>query len=220
MSDDGALRQPPVFRNGSDSFRIHGASAGFTLGDYWRWAASDLVINIQRGVLAEFIVTKALGAAEDYPRNAWDIFDVAARNTQTGESYDLEVKSAAYVQAWHQINSKPSPISFNIAPSEELSKRFGKPTRPAWAYVFCVLGKPGADPDPLDLGQWEFYVITTAALDEERPSQKTIRLNPLRELVKSCEQARYADDYRKLWEVVDDLHCKFPEEGDEFPSPG
>ena len=41
-------------------FRGASALAGASVGDYWRWAYSDIVGNTNRGLLAQFIVAKAL----------------------------------------------------------------------------------------------------------------------------------------------------------------
>ena len=217
MSEPNILRQPPGFKSGSEHFQIRGYSAGFTLGDYWQWMGSDVVSNIQRGVLAEYIVAKALGVADGFPRSPWEDYDVQARSTQTGETYELEVKSAAYVQSWHRISSRASVISFNIAPSTRLSKLFGKSMRSAWAYVFCILGEPDMFPDPLDLSQWEFYVVTTAALDQERPEQKTIRLRPLQELV--GRRGLHTAKYDELLETIEELFLRDPPEGDLLSNP-
>ena len=47
-------------------------------------------------------------------------------------------------------------------------------------YVFCLLkGKDRESIDPLDVEQWEFYVLSTSELDRIVPTQKTIRLGPL-----------------------------------------
>lgn len=50
-----------VPKSGTEPFRVNSSSAPFSLIDYWRWAHSDLVVNTERGVLAEFIVARALG---------------------------------------------------------------------------------------------------------------------------------------------------------------
>ena len=34
------------------------------LVEYWEWAHSDLLVNVERGVVAEFIVAKAIGYKE------------------------------------------------------------------------------------------------------------------------------------------------------------
>jgi len=47
-------------------------------------------------------------------------------------------------------------------------------------YVFCVLKHMDQKTiNPLDLNQWEFYVISTSVLDALIPTQKTITLSRL-----------------------------------------
>jgi len=41
--------------------RSGGERLPFGMEDFWRWSASDLLSNALRGVLAEFIVARALG---------------------------------------------------------------------------------------------------------------------------------------------------------------
>ena len=73
------------------------------VGDFWRWAYSDLLMNKTRGVLAEFIVAKALGLDLSV-RNAWSHHDLV---TKKGTS--IEVKASGYLQSWEQKElSKPS----------------------------------------------------------------------------------------------------------------
>ena len=48
--------------DGSELFRSGGAALPFTMLDFWRWSASDVVSNTMRGVLAEYIVGQAIGA--------------------------------------------------------------------------------------------------------------------------------------------------------------
>ena len=164
---------------------------------------SDLVYNIHRGAVAEYIVAKALGVAEDYPRAPWESCDLQV-HTEAAEFVDLEVKSAAYVQSWHRIDSKPSEIKFNLEPKTQSTTLTGKPSRDANIYVFCVLGEPEVFPDPLDLGQWEFYVLATAVIDQELTNQKTIGLRPLKDLVRLRGQytANYDELSAKIKEVI------------------
>jgi hypothetical protein len=42
---------------------------------FWQWAASDLLDNVTRGLLAEYLVFVALGSSGG-PRSAWDSVDV------------------------------------------------------------------------------------------------------------------------------------------------
>ena len=172
------------FMTGSESFRGQGEPAGFTLFDYWQWSGSDLLSNTLRGVLAEFLVARALGVANT-PRLEWGWYDLA---TSTGRK--IEVKCAAYRQSWPQ--DRPSDIRFNIAPSKWLwdphtntSRYHETPIRACDTYVFCLLGSlEDTEPNPLNIDQWTFYVIRTKDLDSEVGTQKTIGINPLKALVK------------------------------------
>ena len=94
----------------------------------------------------------------------------------------IEVKSAAYMQAWEQ--DRPSEITFSIRRAqgwdERTNTRADSANRSAKVYVFCVLeGKDKASIDPLDVAQWTFYVLATSELNRQFPTQKTIRLGPL-----------------------------------------
>ena len=183
--------------HGDEPFCAGDAHLDFTLLDYWRWSGSDLLDNTERGVLAEFLVAKALGVADE-PRVEWAAHDVSA--SFDGKEVKVEVKSAAWYQSWdqHQVQPSPSAIRFDIAPRKWVwdpkaktnkSVELPKPQRLADVYVFCVLGTcDGSKPDPFDLDQWEFYVLDTASL----PDQKTIGLKPLRRLVKHGA-VKYAD---------------------------
>ena len=153
---------------GDESLHQSGRALDFNLLDFWRWSASDLMSNATRGVLAEWIVARALGLERNV-RVEWDAFDLLTRN---GAS--IEVKSGAYLQAWAQ--SKLSPIRFDIRPTRLETER-GAAKRRAQIYVFCLLAHQNqATVDPLNLNQWEFYVLPTATLNRILPTQKTLGL--------------------------------------------
>lgn len=80
-----------------------------TVLDFWRWSFSDLLMNTARGVLAEFIVAKALDISTDGVRPEWNPFDLI-----TEDGIRIEVKSAAYIQSWAQKDY--STIQFGTAP--------------------------------------------------------------------------------------------------------
>ena len=195
---------------GHESFHAVGNSLGLTLLDYWRWSGSDLLDNTERGVLAEFLVAKALGVADE-PRVEWAAHDVSA--SFDGKDVAVEVKSAAWYQSWdrHQAQPSPSDIRFDIAPRKwswdpktNESIELLEPQRAADVYVFCVLGNDdGSKPNPFDLDQWKFYVLDTASLDRERPKQKTIGLKPLCHLVQKAT-GRDAVEYADLREAIRD----------------
>jgi hypothetical protein len=58
-----------------------------------------------------------------------------------------------------------------------------QPIRPAHVYVFALhKHQDKGTVDPLDLGQWTFYVAPTRLLDARCGAQKTIRLSSLASL--------------------------------------
>ena len=80
---------------------------------------------------------------------------------------------------------------------------YDPPERVSDVYVFCLLGQPDdPDPDPMDLDQWEFYVLPTAELD--RPRQKKIALNPLKSLVRRTT-GRSTTPYGELAHMIEKL---------------
>ena len=95
----------PERRTGSESFRNGPEKLPFEVLSFWRWSASDLLSNTARGVLAEYIVARAMGIGAEDVRDGWAAFDLL-----TPDDIKIEVKSAAYVQSWHQ--RKLSSISF------------------------------------------------------------------------------------------------------------
>lgn len=169
----------PTGKTGKEAFVASGEAMGFDLLSFWQWSCSDLISNATRGVLAEYLVAKAL----DLPmgtRTEWDAYDLRMTNGTT-----LEVKSAAYLQSWHQ--EKLSSISFSIAPSRAWDPNTGtfheELKRQADVYVFGLLEtKDQGKLDPMDLDQWIFYVLDTQRLNEHSLEQKTISLNALLKL--------------------------------------
>ena len=94
--------------SGEEKFRDGSNNLDFNLLSFWLWSSSDVVSNATRGILAEYMVGKALGCIkEEDIRDEWGAYDLA---TQAGGR--IEVKSAAYVQSWQQ--SRLSKISFNV----------------------------------------------------------------------------------------------------------
>lgn len=85
----------------------HIPGLGVTGGDFWSWAYSDILNNTDRAVFAEYVVGTALGVT-DAPRVEWDAVDL-----RYGDN-TIEVKSAAYVQSWHQEQDPVSQISFDL----------------------------------------------------------------------------------------------------------
>ena len=82
---------------------------GATVGDFWAWAYSDILINMRRGIFAEFLVGSALGVTDSAPPAGWGDFDLLYDHKK------IEVKSSAYIQGWDQGHQDSlSVISFDV----------------------------------------------------------------------------------------------------------
>ena len=166
-------------------FQFNSQNLDFRIVDFWIWNQSDLIENRNRGILAEFIVRQALGI-KNPTRLEWDAYDLI-----TNDGVKIEVKSAAYIQAWKQENY--SDIIFGIeltrVPLEDNNYSDEK-LRRADIYIFCLLGhKYQSTINPMNLNQWVFYVVPTKILNEKFPFQKSISLNTLKSL--NCQECDY-----------------------------
>lgn len=172
---------------------------------FWEWAYDSLFTNTTRGVLAEYIVATALGIC-DTKRVEWNQYDLEIDGAESegagnhGAEFEgaetdgaqaekkrvgIEVKSAAYVQAWEQ--ARLSEIRFGIRPAvgwdASTNTYADSARRSAAVYVFCVLeGEDKKSIDPLDVSLWTFYVVPTSVLDREARTRKTIGLQRLMQL--------------------------------------
>jgi hypothetical protein len=141
--------------DGTESF----IGANGTVLDFWRFAMSDLRTNNLRGYLAEFLVAQAVGATNQ--RVEWDSFDVITPGGVT-----IEVKASGYLQAWAQ--RQPSTITFSGLLAKTWTPQAGYATHSTYnadVYVFCVqTATTHEEYNPLDVIQWDFYVIARDVL--------------------------------------------------------
>lgn len=160
---------------GNEHFTFSGMPINKLLIDFWAWNSSDLLNNTLRGALAEFIVAAGLDIDTCRHRKDWEAFDLLYGNVR------IEVKSAAYLQAWER--DKPSRIQFSIAPSRAWTAEQGygaDVVRHSDVYIFaCFTCIDRASANPLALEQWDFYVLPTYVLNERCPQNKTISLPAL-----------------------------------------
>lgn len=105
---------PPVVitrKDGKEQFHAGGRLLGFDLRGFWQWSASDLVNNTTRGIIAEYLVARALGL-DGGVREPWQAYDL-----QAADGVKVEVKSSAHIQSWHQ--DRLSKIVFKVAPTRK-----------------------------------------------------------------------------------------------------
>ncbi len=184
---------------GDEEFILHNENTGISVMDFWRWAFSDLIDNTQRGVMAEFLVYSSLNriTLDMQKRENWLSFDVTSPSGRR-----IEVKSAAYIQAWTPENIF-SQIRFDIGKKlawdnvTTTSATVAK--RNCDLYVFCLFTAKTKDVSILNLDYWDFYVLPTSVLDEKVPNQKGIALSSLLKLepVKT--------DYAGLGSVIESI---------------
>lgn len=120
---------------------------------------SDLKANTVRGLLAEFLISRALGLRE--PVNAWGEHDLV------WDGITINVKSSAYLQAWPQRSL--SKISFSglyrRAYSAETNAVGESPDYHSDVYVFAVqTSTTHQEYNPLDVTLWDFYVLPQATV--------------------------------------------------------
>lgn len=209
MADpNNLIRLTCELKTGCERFRAGDKDLDFGLYDFWRWSMSDLVSNATRGRLAEFIVAKALSISTNTVRDEWGAYDLIMP-----EGIKIEVKSAAYIQSWHQ--AKLSAIGFRtpktLAGDPQTNRQDNQAKRQAHVYVFALLShQEKATIDPLNIRQWKFFVVPTAILDARERSQHSITLGTLEKL------AGGGVPYQELRASVDrafQLHCKLTKAG-------
>lgn len=166
-------------KTGNESLiNFKGETIGTVL-DFWKWAYSDLLDNAQRGILAEYLVANALNL-QNTIRTNWDKYDLI-----TQDGITLEIKTSAYLQTWGQ--KKLSNLIFGIQPTYGWNKETNEydtlKSRQADIYIFCISNHTNPlTVNPLDLNQWDFYILNTKILDRKVGNQRSITLNSLKTL--------------------------------------
>lgn len=154
--------------------------------------SKKLLTNVHRAVVAEAIVSSALGG--DW---IWCSGDYASCDFRHVDGTRLEVKQSASLQSWNASSLIPSVCQFDVA------ERNGEWKGSTWSegkgrnadiYVFCHHPVVSADADHRDAKQWRFFIVKENAL----PKQRSIRLSVL-------EQKLHAVQYEALRNAVDGL---------------
>lgn len=208
--------------SGAEKLMDSGDALPFDISDYWKWAYSDLLRNTQRGVFAEFIVKAALDIGgchtNDNIRSNFEPFDLVGPDILVGNKEGkpgtsikpsrIEVKSAAYVQAWEPHKGTTPKISFSIAtakePDEQGDYRPGAESkRNSEIYVFCLYTPKERDKNILDMNLWEFYVVRTSILNEKCNGKKTITLSGLESL--GINRIKYIELFKAITDACSSI---------------
>jgi hypothetical protein len=184
-------------KSGNERLIYNNTPLDFSILDFWRWSVSDILSNATRGRFAEFIVATATKIDMLSIRDEWSAYDL-----DTPEGIKLEIKSAAYIQSWFQ--KALSTITFSTKPAQYWDSitniLSAEKKRHANVYVFCLLHHTNKlTIDPLNMNQWEFYVLATKELNNYTRSQSAITLNSLKRLTTAV-------GYDRLYETIKEKH--------------
>jgi hypothetical protein len=163
---------------------------GQTVGDFWAWAFSDVLSNINRADLAEWLVGSALDCVGGI-RPIWAPWDLEYRGSR------IEVKSTSYHQNWKRspnsrgdFDIKATTADFPRDPAIPFgpeAEYFTDPEikRRAEIYVFAYYAEEDpAGVNPLDVDGWCFYVLPTPELEAHFGTQKKVALSRIRAVTK------------------------------------
>jgi hypothetical protein len=165
----------PTTKTGTEVFTSNGKPTGMDILDFWKWNKSNLLEKKTRNELARFIVARALDngspVKEKFP--SWEL--------ESSSGKRLSVRSDAFYE--NGKIKKNSQLKFSIL------GHMGDKNTPGftgfqrrWSDVFIFSVLITKDPemvDPLDLDQWNFYVVPTRVLDEKDRNSSHITLGAL-----------------------------------------
>ena len=181
-------------KTGNEKFVCNGRELNMTLLDFWQYSYSQ-IYDLQDSI-AEFIVSKALGEDSPVNKDSWTLFDILYRDCR------VEIKETAYYHAFNKEGKVSESRTFGIA--EAYSKYKDKTSelaRQSEVYVFCLItGKDKESGDPLNLDNWEFYIIPTSVINEKCKKNKSISLGRVRKLAQKTE---YGDIKKAIDQMID-----------------
>lgn len=178
---------------GDECFTLKGKDTDLTMLEFWRWHFSE-IFDLQSKI-AEYIVGKALGLKEAQNVGEWTLFDMEYRGKR------IEVKETSYYHAW-QTDEEPKSKHriFGITKAYDNYKEKNSPLRRQNdIYIFCLnTGETKEASNPLELNNWQFYVIPTKTINEECGEARTISLVKVEKLTNKLS-------YSELKSVVDGM---------------
>lgn len=179
-----------------------GESLGMTMLDFWKYQYSN-IFDLQDSI-AEFIVGKALGIDEPMNRDGWTLWDIEYKYKNIERPIRIEIKETGYYHSWQNkiVNGRISNRrTFGIHRAYTKYKDSStKLERQNDIYIFCLnIGINEEDSNPLEMTNWEFYVIPTSVINYNcTPTQKSISLGKVMKLAPPTR-------YEELKNVIDSI---------------
>ena len=182
---------------GNEEFVLDGKPAGMYYADFWRFRYSN-IYDLQ-GEIAEFVVAKALGKENADNTAYWTLFDIKYREKR------IEVKETSYYHSWNEEGKISKQRVFGISKansSYEDENQENKYERQNDIYVFGLnTGNTREESYPLNLNNWEFYVVPTEVINENCGDNKTISIGRIKKLGYNAKQ--YDEIKTAVDEIVD-----------------
>lgn len=181
---------------GKEKFIYNNKELDFDITEFWKYKFSE-IYDLQSEI-AEFIVEKALGLTESQNTEYWTLYDLKYKGKR------IEVKETSYYHSFNkkgEERSKQRNFSITKAYSEYQNNKSSF-ERQNDIYVFCLnTGKERNDSYPLDLNNWEFYVIPTKIINEKCGNNKSISLGRVKEI--SCGCIKYFDLKKTIDNIIE-----------------
>jgi len=178
----------------NNKFVFNNKELSFGILEFWQQKYSN-IYNMQE-VIAEFLVEKALGIDKAQNTDYWTLYDILYRN------YRIEIKETSYYHPWNKNANVSKRRTFGITQanstydSQDTENKFERQND---IYVFCLnTGETEETSNPMNLNNWEFYIIPTSVINKECGNNKTISLNRVRKLTQKIS-------YDKIKETIDSI---------------
>jgi len=198
--------------DGTEPFEVGGRSLPETVKDFWAWSMSRLIADGPRGDLAEFIVNTALGMDMSEPKRGWGECDIVY--PYGDKLIRIEIKCSTLLQAWER-QTPPKPVfsiaktlNCDIAETSDGYRFVGRdgtlPQRRSAIYVFCLFAEENRSAAwPLNLDQWQFYIVPTKTIDDALGDQRKISIQGLERI--NAIQSKYGNLKQYIDEIASSL---------------
>lgn len=211
--------------SGKEMLTYRGESLPYGILQFWRINLSELILNVNRGSFAEYIVLCALEQGGhpciDQMKSGMEPWDISGpRILINGESRvsRIEVKSAASVQfstkpEQEPINLSPTKLTFEIRRKRDWNSKDTEPHHNNDLYVFCHYKATRKSDDILNLDLWDFYVFPTYRIREDKSLTKQSTISVWRLHKIGIQTVQFGSLHHEICKVLADIERHY----EDFP---